>query len=44
MTAYVIRRVVWGIALLIIVCALTFILFPRGTRRCCARAATPSRT
>jgi peptide/nickel transport system permease protein len=27
MTAYVIRRVVWGIALLIIVCALTFILF-----------------
>jgi len=27
MTAYVIRRVVWGIALLIIVCALTFLLF-----------------
>jgi peptide/nickel transport system permease protein len=27
MTAYVIRRVLWGIALLIIVCALTFILF-----------------
>jgi peptide/nickel transport system permease protein len=27
MTAYVIRRVIWGIALLIIVCALTFILF-----------------
>jgi peptide/nickel transport system permease protein len=26
-TAYVIRRVVWGIALLIIVCALTFLLF-----------------
>jgi peptide/nickel transport system permease protein len=27
MTAYVIRRVLWGIALLVIVCALTFILF-----------------
>src|SRR4030088_1379338 len=27
MTAYVIRRVLWGIALLIIVCALTFVLF-----------------
>jgi peptide/nickel transport system permease protein len=27
MTAYVIRRILWGIALLIIVCALTFILF-----------------
>jgi peptide/nickel transport system permease protein len=27
MTAYVIRRVIWGIALLIIVCALTFVLF-----------------
>jgi peptide/nickel transport system permease protein len=27
MTGYVIRRVLWGIALLIIVCALTFILF-----------------
>jgi peptide/nickel transport system permease protein len=27
MTGYVIRRVIWGIALLIIVCALTFILF-----------------
>lgn len=27
MTAYVIRRLLWGIALLIIVCALTFILF-----------------
>jgi peptide/nickel transport system permease protein len=26
-TAYVVRRVVWGIALLIIVCALTFLLF-----------------
>lgn len=27
MTAYVIRRLVWGLALLIIVCALTFLLF-----------------
>ncbi len=27
MTAYVIRRVVWGVALLVIVCALTFVLF-----------------
>jgi peptide/nickel transport system permease protein len=27
MTAYVIRRVLWGVALLVIVCALTFILF-----------------
>ncbi|MGO9489469.1 MAG: ABC transporter permease [Solirubrobacteraceae bacterium] len=27
MTGYVIRRVLWGIALLVIVCALTFILF-----------------
>ena len=27
MTAYVIRRILWGIALLIIVCALTFVLF-----------------
>jgi len=27
MTAYIIRRVLWGIALLIIVCALTFVLF-----------------
>ena len=27
MTAYVIRRVLWGIALLVIVCALTFLLF-----------------
>ena len=27
MTAYVIRRVLWGIALLIIVCALVFIFF-----------------
>jgi peptide/nickel transport system permease protein len=27
MTSYVIRRLLWGIALLIIVCALTFILF-----------------
>jgi peptide/nickel transport system permease protein len=27
MTAYVIRRVLWGVALLIIVCALTFLLF-----------------
>ncbi len=27
MTGYVIRRVLWGIALLIIVCALTFVLF-----------------
>jgi peptide/nickel transport system permease protein len=27
MTAYVIRRLLWGIALLIIVCALTFVLF-----------------
>jgi len=27
MTAYVIRRLIWGLALLIIVCALTFILF-----------------
>jgi peptide/nickel transport system permease protein len=27
MTAYVIRRVLWGIALLIIVCAVTFLLF-----------------
>ncbi len=27
MTAYVIRRVLWGIVLLIIVCALTFVLF-----------------
>jgi peptide/nickel transport system permease protein len=27
MTAYVIRRVIWGIALLVIVCALTFIFF-----------------
>ncbi len=27
MTAYVIRRLVWGLALLIIVCALTFVLF-----------------
>jgi peptide/nickel transport system permease protein len=26
-TAYVVRRVVWGVALLIIVCALTFLLF-----------------
>jgi peptide/nickel transport system permease protein len=27
MTAYIIRRILWGIALLIIVCALTFVLF-----------------
>ncbi len=27
MTAYVIRRVLWGVALLVIVCALTFVLF-----------------
>ena len=27
MTAYVIRRILWGIALLIIVCALTFLIF-----------------
>lgn len=27
MTAYVIRRVLWGVALLVIVCALTFLLF-----------------
>src|SRR5271154_1965336 len=27
MTAYIIRRLLWGIALLIIVCALTFVLF-----------------
>jgi peptide/nickel transport system permease protein len=27
MTAYVIRRLLWGLALLIIVCALTFVLF-----------------
>ncbi len=27
MTAYVIRRVIWGVALLVIVCALTFVLF-----------------
>ncbi len=27
MTGYVIRRLIWGVALLIIVCALTFILF-----------------
>ena len=27
MTGYVIRRIIWGIALLVIVCALTFILF-----------------
>ena len=27
MTAYIIRRVLWGIVLLILVCALTFILF-----------------
>ena len=27
MTGYVIRRVLWGIALLVIVCALTFVLF-----------------
>jgi peptide/nickel transport system permease protein len=27
MTAYVIRRLLWGIALLVIVCALTFVLF-----------------
>src|SRR5271155_1732206 len=27
MTAYIIRRILWGITLLIIVCALTFILF-----------------
>jgi peptide/nickel transport system permease protein len=27
MTAYVIRRILWGIALLVIVCALTFVLF-----------------
>ena len=27
MTAYIVRRVLWGIALLVIVCALTFVLF-----------------
>src|SRR6266849_3557542 len=27
MTAYVIRRILWGILLLIIVCALTFVFF-----------------
>ncbi|HEV2924330.1 MAG TPA: ABC transporter permease [Solirubrobacteraceae bacterium] len=27
MTAYVIRRILWGVALLVIVCALTFVLF-----------------
>jgi peptide/nickel transport system permease protein len=27
MTAYIIRRVIWGIALLVIVCGLTFLLF-----------------
>ena len=47
MTAYVIRRVLWGIALLVIVCALTFILFrvlPTGNPACCGRAATRSPT
>jgi peptide/nickel transport system permease protein len=27
MTAYILRRILWGIALLVIVCALTFVLF-----------------
>ena len=27
MSAYIVRRILWGIALLVIVCALTFVLF-----------------
>src|SRR5277367_919829 len=27
MTTYIIRRILWGIALLIVVCAMTFVLF-----------------
>ncbi len=45
MTAYVIRRVLWGIALLLIVCALTFVLFrvlPTGNPARAARRARPA--
>ena len=29
MTQYVIRRILWGILLLIVVCALTFVFLPK---------------
>ncbi len=46
MTHYIIRRILWGILLLVIVCALTFVLFrvlPDGRTRRVLRAGRDPR-
>ena len=47
MIRYIVSRLLWGVVILVVVCAMTFVLFrvlPTATPRCCVPDATRSRS